>query len=271
MKIFPFFLLFFLLLQCSDWHDDEEEIKKQNCVCEKIERRHDQFFFPSPIPEHREKPHHYPWEKKGSVSIPTITQEFFSCKGSSLNPQRYEQNLSGGMVIYEDCGGKSSHGLPSVHGKEGVYPILIELLNHLQTTLKKKVVITCGHRCLLHNQYSDPSLDNKRSKHLIGAEVDFYVEGYEDHPEKIVDLIMRYYETHPRYKNYPEFSSFSRYKQKSNVATPPWLNKEIFIKLYRKDEGRDYDNRHPFPYIGIQVRYDRDLDEPVVYQEKLVR
>ena len=31
--------------------------------------------------------------------------------------------------------------------------------------------------------------------------------------------------------------------------TIPWFNKEIFIKLYRKSEGRDGDNRHPYPYL----------------------
>ena len=51
---------------------------------------------------------------------------------------------------------------------------------------------------------------------------------------------------------------------RSHLAIEPWQNKEILIKLYQKDEGRDLDNRHPHPYISIQVRYDRDRGEPVV-------
>jgi hypothetical protein len=53
-------------------------------------------------------------------------------------------------------------------------------------------------------------------------------------------------------------------KGESDVSTPPWYNKEILIKLYLKNEGRDFDNRHPYPYVSIQVRFDRELNEKVV-------
>ena len=101
---------------------------------------------------------------------------------------------------------------------------------------------------------------------MLGAEVDFYVQGMEKNPEKIVELILVYYHAQPKYKGLKEFEEFKRYEKKeSHVLTPPWVNKELFIKLYKKNEGRDFDNRHPYPYISLQVRYDWDRQEPVTY------
>ena len=53
--------------------------------------------------------------------------------------------------------------------------------------------------------------------------------------------------------------------QDTGILTAPWYNKEIFIKLYKKKEGRNFDNRHPYPYISIQVRFDTELNERVIY------
>ena len=101
---------------------------------------------------------------------------------------------------------------------------------------------------------------------MIGAEVDFYVRGQEDQPMKIVEMLMNYYKEHPSFKNKREYVLFSRYeKEDTGVSVFPWYNKEIFIKLYQKDEGRDFDNKHPYPYIGIQVRHDRELGQRVSY------
>ena len=72
-----------------------------------------------------------------------------------------------------------------------------------------------------------------------------------------------------------DLKTFQRFSKKTNIATPPWYNKEIFIKLFKSNEGRDYDNRHPFPYIAVQVRYDREKNERVVFSpeqaQKLLR
>ena len=101
---------------------------------------------------------------------------------------------------------------------------------------------------------------------MLGAEVDFYLQGMEEQPERIIDTILSYYAEQPKYKGQKEFLEFKRYeKEDKNVKVPPWFNKEIFVKLYRKNEGRDFDNRHPYPYVSIQVRYDFDLKEPVTY------
>lgn len=156
--------------------------------------------------------------------------------------------------------------LPLKDKKEFIYPILIDLLNAIQTKTGKRVVITCGHCCPEHSAYLDPSVSNQASKHMLGAEVDFYVEGMESQPEKIIALIQAYYKEEPKYRGLKNFIEFKRFeKETTNVSTPPWYNQEIFIKLYRKNEGRDGDNRHPYPYLSLQVRYDWDLDQKVTY------
>lgn len=207
----------------------------------------------------------YPWEESQPGLHSKITKEFFRCKGSQLNSVRLVQKDKE-VVRYYDCGGSQKHSLPLRNQKEFIYPILIDLLNHLQIKSGHRVVITCGHCCPDHNSYLDSSASNQVSKHLLGAEVDFYVEGLEDKPEQVLQWIFDYYKEQPKYKGLKEFEEFTRYeKGDANVLTPPWMNKEIFIKLYKKHEKRDFDNRHPYPYISIQVRYDMDLQERVYY------
>ena len=43
------------------------------------------------------------------------------------------------------------------------------------------------------------------------------------------------------------------------------MNKEILVKVYQAEEGRNLDNRHPYPYLQLQVRWDRDTKQPVSY------
>lgn len=187
----------------------------------------------------------YSWEERYVGRLPRINKEFFRCRGSYSNAPRDIQEGNRDKGQYVDCGGSAQHGLPLKDEQEFVYPVLIDILNTLQEKTGKRVVITCGHRCPLHNSYADSSPSNRASKHMIAAEVDFYVEGMESQPEKIVELIL---------KLYPE-ESFHRYtKQDTNVRIQPWYNHEIFVKLYQRDEGRDLDNRHSYPYIGVQVR-----------------
>ncbi len=102
---------------------------------------------------------------------------------------------------------------------------------------------------------------------MIGAEVDFYIEGLENQPLPLIPLIQQYYaETFPDNK---EYTLFERYEKEGlNVSTPPWYNKELFIKLYLEHEGRDCDNTHPYPYLGIQVRTDRDSNAKVTFDPK---
>lgn len=204
----------------------------------------------------------YSWESTLKGNIPKITKDFFRCKGSSLNPVHLVQEKEG-PVRYFDCGGAEKHSLPLRNNKEFIYPILIDLLNYIQTKTNKRVVITSGHRCPDHNTYVDASKNNQHSKHMIGAEVSFYVQGMENQPEKIINLLQKYFTEKHQDK---EFTEFKRYQKTDvDVAIAPWYNKEVFIKLYQKKEGRNFDNRHPYSYISIQVRYDTETKEKVIY------
>lgn len=231
---------------------------------EYIYRKHDESFFEIP-PQRLCKLGPYPWEQGRIGNNLKITKEFFRCKGSSLNPPRKDSD-KGDAVVYHDCGGSDKHSLPLRDNKEFVYPILIDLLNYIQAKTQKRVVITSGHRCPDHNTYVDSSKGNLYSKHMIGAEVSFYVQGLEDRPDIVVKHIQEYYKFKPKYEGKKDFVEFQRYaKDDAGVSTQPWYNKEVFIKLFHRKEGRNFDNRHPYPYISIQVRYDFDLKEKVIY------
>lgn len=258
-SIMHYWLLFFAFLMAGCSLQKPKKQKKQ-IFGEYIYRLHDEYFFNPPLSQPQTRPS-YPWEDKYIAGIPRITKEFFRCKGNPLNPVIIQKVEGKEPLKYFDCPGGRAHGLPIKDGKEFIYPCLIELLNYIQEQTKQKVIITCGHRCPKHNTYSDPSKANWSSKHMLGAEVDFYVETMEYEPMAILALIEQYYaQIDP---------VFHRYNEKQlNVSTPPWYNKEIFIKLYLEHEGRDLDNQHPYPYLGIQVRTDRDLNTKVLFDQK---
>jgi len=248
-----------LFLGCSRLEQAEKEkIRRSNCTAESIYRSKDDRFYPLAPPAHTPRAV-YPWEAE--AHLPRITREYFRCKGSPINPPLVSPEAE--PLI--DCEGSSRHGLPILGAKETVYPILIDLLNYLQKKTGKRVVVTCGHRCPAHNAYSDPSPENRTSKHQIGAEADFYVQGMEDRPLEIAGLLMQYYREAPGYRNDPEYLTFKPLEQ-GDPKIQAWMNQEIFLKIYPKDEGRDGDNRHPYPYITLQVRFDRERKEKVVYQ-----
>ena len=260
------YLLLFLALALVSCSSEEHRLRKQNLKGEYVYRLHDEYFFkpPPPLPQTRAD---YPWEGKCVRGLPRITKEFFRCKGNPLNPMLVQANVGKEPIKYFDCQGGRKHGLPIREGQEFVYPCLIELLNYLQEHTGKRVVITCGHCCPKHSAYTNHSPYNWGSKHMISAEVDFYVEGMENQPHALIPLIQQYY-TH----NFPdnkEYTQFARYeKEDLNISTPPWYNKELFIKLYLEHEGRDCDNQHPYPYLGIQVRFDRDSNSKVTFDPK---
>lgn len=252
------------LAGCSGLEDSEKErIRKMNATGEFIHRSHDEVVFAIEKPK-RHIRKNYPWEDSYVGDQVRITKEFFQCKGSSHN-QPIVKHVNGQPTYTFDCSGSDQHSLPLKDGKESIYICLIDLLNYIQEKTKKKVIITCGHRCPTHNTYSDVSTFNQTSKHMIGAEVDFYVKGLEWRPEAVIKLIQQYYLEHPDFKDDPRFSEFHRFEKETNVTTLPWYNKEIFVKLFKKDEGRDLDNSHRFPYICIQVKWDREAQKPVTY------
>ncbi len=206
----------------------------------------------------------YPWENGQFATIPKITKDFFRCQGSSLHPAKIVHKNDELSYVY-DCGGYQRHSLPLRNGKEFIYPILIDLLNDLQKKTEKKVVITSGHSCPDHYRYVDTE-GQCNSKHLLGAEVDFYLQGMEESPEKIAELIFAYYREQTKYHNLTEYQVFKKEEkiENRNVDTA-WYNKEIYLKIVKKNEGRDLDNRHPYPYLCVKVRFDWDLHEPVTY------
>ncbi len=250
---------------CSGLEQSEQEkLRRMNTKGEFIHRTHNESYYTLQDPVQRQR-ELYPWEEAYIGTHSKITKEFFRCKGSSSNPPHADHKDPARAVNYFDCGGFQKHSLPLRGDKEFVYPILVDLLNEVQTKTGGKVVITCGHRCPVHNAYADNSTYNQNSKHMIGAEVDFYVQGFENKPEEVIQILMKYYQDNTLYQKDKQYTEFLRLDAKNlNVSIEPWYNKEVLIKLYKKAEGRDFDNRHPYPYISVQVRFDREQNEKVI-------
>lgn len=251
----------FILNGCDVSQEDSSKLTTRRG--EYIGRMHDEFLEITPL-EKREF-QSYPWAKKHIGNFSKITKEHFRCKGECLNPN-IPISQPGGTIYICDCEGIRQHSLPVRNQREFIYPILIQLLNYVQTKTEKQVVITSGHRCPCHNRYVDPSPKNQYSKHMMGAEVDFYVRGMENSPEKIIALLQAYFKENASYEGLAEYREFQRWeKSDCDVSTQPWYNKEVFIKLYRANEGRNCDNGHAYPYIALQVRHDRELNARVAY------
>lgn len=261
IKILNQFILMVFLISCSS-EDLLSEDSKESSKAYYIARNPNEVRFKIEEPK-QIKRDLYSWENLEGVHYPKITKEFFRCKGSSSNPIQKDKKKN---VMYPDCDGNSRHSLPLIGDKEAVYPILIDLLNFIQNQTKKKVVVTCGHRCPTHNIYADRSTLGRVSKHMIGAEVDFYVKGLEEKPEEVVEIIFQYYQQTSYCRGDAGYQKFQRYtKADAHTKIHPWYNKEIYMKLVGADEGRDFDNRHPYPYINIQVRFDRKANKKVSY------
>ncbi len=222
-----------ILAGCSESGEKKSFfVKNDNLTGEYIYRKDEEHFIVIPPAECKSRTK-YPWELHHSYAVPQITKEYFRCKGTGNNPEKklFENDA---IKNYRDCEGKNIHGLPLREGKEFVYPILISLLNHVQKQTNRRVIITGGHRCPIHNDYVDPSNENKYSKHQLGAEVSFYVAGFENEPEKITDILRDYYLTEDENKYDPEFTGFRVYENSSNISMAPLYNKEIFIKVFEK-------------------------------------
>jgi len=205
----------------------------------------------------------YPWERI-TPSLPLLTKEHFRCKGCYINPSKMVVKW-GQEELCRDCDGIDGHSLPIKDDREFIYPVLIQMLNDVQQHLGAHVCITSGHRCLDHHTYATDGFGKVNSKHMIGAAVTFYVQNFENTPEVVVDALQACYQK----KSPAAFEStdvaFQRWDlDKTDVSTPPWYNKELFIKIYRSHEGRDGDNNHSYPFISLQVRYDRDRKDKVL-------
>lgn len=222
----------------------QEELKAVNEHTETIYRLEGEHYAP-PIAFVRQGRELYPWEAQWIGRLPRITKEHFRCRGSAYHPPLKIQDTKDIPLLLMDCSGIDSHSLPMQQGREVIYPLLISLLNEIQEVTQARVVVTCGHRCPQHNRYAQGSTS---SKHLIGAEVDFYVEGKEYAPQDIVALfITRYQNTEPL-----------RLLQENQ-----WGNREIKLTLVPKTEGRNVDNQHPYPYLTLELLFDKETGKAV--------
>ena len=240
---------------CSGLQQSEQKkLRRDNITLTPLTQLENPTLLP-PAPKYASTPF-YPWEKKWIGTNRRINKEFFRCRGSASH---FILEIRG--QTHCDCRGIDEHSLPVKGNREFIYPILIDLLNYIQEVTGNEVVITCGHRCPRHNSYADPSRNNRTSKHQIGAEVDFYVKGMEHNPNQVIAILLSYYKdqrTHPR----------ERYFARSKCAfvrTPSWINREISITLAEADERRDLDNTHPYPYLTIEVLYDKEAKRSVSY------
>lgn len=246
------FTLPLLLLSCST-ADQRVELQRMNNnkSSEKIYRlSHEKVYEERDMElNSRER---YPWENE--TDFPIITMNTLRCRGDISHKKRIKDKNE-----YEDCGGMYHHGLPYVDGQEFVYPVLISLLNKVQNAFNKKVVVTSGHRCPKHNSYLTLG-SSKISKYMIGAKVDFYVEGLEESYEQVIDRIVHLYEGEKE-----EYSRFKKITGEKNITS--WRNKEIVITASYDGEHKILLNKN-HPVISIEVRYDRDRNERVILDWK---
>lgn len=194
-----------------------------------------------------------------SIMLP-ITENDFICKGDSTNQQYIWNNVN-----YSDCCGNH---LP----ESGINSDLIEVLNILQEKFNSKVIIISGYRCQQHNNYIAAELFNyinpyndsgnpyevsMRSKHMMGAAADFYVEGYEFKPEEVIDTILsiigrdnlRIYPLSQKTRSGFYDNSYYTYNA---YSTSSW-----WFHPYSPSEGRDIDCR---VYNGIYIHLNKKLN-----------
>ncbi len=262
--------LFFILLSCflASCSEETEEYSQVTTKMECITRSHNDTSFTLDPPKPKtQKP--YPWAVTSALT--PITKEYFRCKGMPLNPPRIIHEGTKEIMRYNDCSGGEKHSLPLRVDKEFIYPILIELMNYIQERTEHPVHITSGHRCQTHNTYVDPNPQNSASKHMIGAAVCFYVQGLEERPDTILQVIQEFYKNHPRYHGQKDYVEFQRFEKKTTTSTQPWYNKEILVKICKATEARDLDNRHPYPYLIIQVRFDFDRNLRVDFDQEIAK
>ncbi len=225
------------LWSCSGLPQSESKEKhRTNLLVEPITRQSLDCFFELKDPEQAEAPPSYPWQDKYISKMLRINKEFFRCKGNPLNPPLRVITNEGHITYQIDCEGSDMHSLPIRNGKEFIYPTLIDLLNHIQVKTGKKVIITSGHRCPTHNLYVNAKAKSSVSKHLMGAKVDFYVEGMEENPLKVIPFLADFCATKPLIKKEEK-----------------WVNQDMTITCHGAGEDRNGDNQHPYPYITVEL------------------
>ena len=146
------------------------------------------------------------------------------------------QTIDGGQVRDCPAGERPAHAM----AKE-----ITRLVEKLRCKMGDKVVITSGYRSPRHNQYlrawvasreKGRNTVSRTSRHTQGRAVDFYIEGY-GHGQLM-----------------PVARQLKIWAGK--LAKPLRGSLErIWVKIYRKHEGREPDNLHSLPYIHVELRY----------------
>ncbi len=243
-------LLMMLASACSGFEQSEKRrIRQCNEKEGKIFRLSGESLF-SFAPIERKELEIYPWEVRESLEFPRITKEFFRCHGSQHHPHKVVESENKEIEIY-DCNGIDEHGLVMKGGKEYVHTCFLELLNMLQDTFHQRVVITSGHRCPKHDRFINGYGKEKVTSYQIGAAVDFYVEGQEENSYRVIEKVMNFFCRDKK----------SQFTKKGEDC---WRNHEVIITLNPKTTPRNDDNLHPYPYITIELRYDREDKKPIV-------
>lgn len=209
-----------------------------------------------------------------SIQLREITAEDFRCKGDSI---RNSPVIWNGEIFYDGDSGT----LP----RRGIDLDLLDLLNDLQKKIGSQIFILSGYRSVKHNKYiaaelstyvsEDGKLGNPyevsmTSKHIMGAAADFYVEGYENNPEKVLESLLEVIKEQG--DSSPPVISPVRLRPRSSglnysyytycsYKTDNW-----WIHPYAENEGRDIDCRiysGIYFHINKRILFDETGCEPV--------
>lgn len=159
------------------------------------------------------------------------------CTGGEAAPL-----INGARVVHRDCA-------KGAHPSRAMAEQILALIEKLRCTLGERVVVTSGYRSWRHNLYSwaylaerqgtaptsSPNAVSRKSKHMQGKAVDFYVRGlsFQEHRALL-----------------PQLRDWA-----GRLELPLRGSREaIWAKAYRPAEGRDPDNLHAFPYIHVELR-----------------
>ena len=241
------FILLFLQVSCSTADEREKSQRmSNNKAVEKIYRlSHEKVYVEEDrVLATREL---YPWENE--TEFAKITMNTLRCRGDNTHVPRHKKDKE-----YVDCNGMHDHGLPYVDGEEFVYPVLVSLLNKIQNSFNKRLIVTSGHRCPRHNNYLTLGA-SKISKYMIGAKVDFYVEGMEEGVDDVIERIMYLYEN-----DSDEYRRFTKTTGQGHF--PAWRNKEISISASSEGE-HSVTLKKNHPVITVEVRWDRERNQRV--------
>lgn len=192
-----------------------------------------------------------------------ITEDDFRCKGdSAANPPC----LWKGELYYDGDGGT----LP----QRGIDEDLLILLNVIQFETGRKVVVLSGYRSRMHNSYLAAELFNyvndgdsgnpyevsMTSKHLMGAAADFYVEGFEDKHDEILEVIFEAIkktgDTSSPVSSFVYLRPRMPDGERVRYFFPSYRTDRWWIHAYAENEGRDIDCRL---YEGIYFHINKRL------------